>query len=224
MRCRELVSAEYAGFGCATVEIDMLKPLVLVAATAVALSAGFTGSAQASLIKIVTINFDELAVEDVVTTQFPGVTFANTVVSSFGVETSPPNSIQAIDGGTVPMIGTALVATFSSAAIAVSLQGLNVGGNGIRIDAYDAPVGGSLVAFDEFIGTGFGTGTSHLLSVSDWDIFRVEFYQPLDVTFNGVVWDDFTFVTEVLEPGTLGLFGAGLLGLGLARRKKVTRR
>ena len=68
MRCRELVSVEYAGFGCATVEIDMLKPLVLVAATAVALSAGLSGSAQASLITTVTINFDELAVEDPVTT------------------------------------------------------------------------------------------------------------------------------------------------------------
>lgn len=205
----------------------MFKSLTLAAAAAVALSGGFSGTAQATYMSVnspITINFDDLANDVAVTNQYPGISFANTETFAFSGTTSLPNAIQAINGGTIPRVGTALVATFSTAVELVELQGIDVGGNGIRIDAYDAAAGGNLLAFDSFIGTGDGAGVNHRLSVYAPGIQRVEFYQPLTTAFEGVVWDDFTFKTAaaVAEPGALTLFGLGLVGFVIARRRKFT--
>ena len=204
----------------------MFKYLTMAAAAAVVFSAGFSGTAQATYICVnppITINFDDLGDRVAVTDQYPGVTFANTETFAFSGTTSLPNAIQAIDGGTVPSIDRPLVATFSRAADLVRLQGIDVGENGIRIDAYDAAVGGNLLAFDSFIGTGPGGGVNHLLSVSAPGIFRVEFYQPLSPHLEGVLWDDFTFRTAAVpEPSALALLGFGLLAFGIARRRKFT--
>lgn len=196
-----------------------MKSKFLAAAFAVGLLAGISGTAQAIP---VTIGFDGLAPGVDVTNQFAGVTFAN-IRTTVNVNTSPPNSILSISALFEPKIGTALVATFSSAASMVSLQGISVGLNGIRIDAYDAAVGGNVIDFDEFIGAGTGSGVNHLLSVAAAGILRVEWYQPLTAGLDAVLWDDFTFdsTATVSEPGTLAVLGLGLLGLGIARRKRA---
>jgi hypothetical protein len=201
-------------------EIELPKSKILAAATTVALLISIGTPAQALPILI---NFDGLSTGVAVTNQFAGVTFSNTITAN-GNPVSSPNTIKAISSGFQPKVGSPLIATFSSAATSVSIVGSNVGGSGIRIDAYDAVTGGSIIGFDSFIGTGLGSGVTSLLSVSTSGIFRVEFYQPL-TTGEGVEWDDFTYEpasasASASEPATLAIFGLGLAGLGLMRRRK----
>ncbi|MCC9603828.1 PEP-CTERM sorting domain-containing protein [Stieleria sp. JC731] len=116
------------------------------------------------------------------------------------------------------------MATFDAPTSFVSVLGLDVGANGIRIDAYDSMVGGAIIATDTFIGTSLGVGTNATLSLSSANILRVEFYQPFSVAGDGVVWDNFSFGTmttqSVPEPTSFAIFGIGALGLAGGRRRR----
>ena len=72
--------------------------------------------------------------------------------------------IRSISDAQFPPITNPLVATFSFAVTDISFMALDVGAAGPRINAYDAAVGGSLVAFDEEFGTGIGFYNHVLLS------------------------------------------------------------
>jgi hypothetical protein len=100
----------------------------------------------------------------------------------------------------------------------VSISGIDVGFNGVRIDAYDAVVGGNLIASDTYIGTSPGGNTltpadTHVLQVNVAGIRRFELYEPLSANdFDGVTFDNLTFDLEpVPEPAT---WVAGVLGIG----------
>jgi hypothetical protein len=156
-----------------------------------------------------------------------GVTFSNADFSTFG----------SLPGGTPPIaitsgVGTffqfpdRIVAVFNAPVDLASIDVLDLGGNGFRVDAYDAAVGGALVDVDQQFGVGAGVGNFATLSVSGASIFRLEFYQVLNTFGDGVALDNFQFqLAAVPEPASMlawGLLtGVGLVGYRL-RRRKVT--
>ena len=116
-----------------------------------------------------------------------------------------------------------IMVIFNTPAVLVSLQGIDVGINGMQIDAYNAQSGGSLVDSDQVIGppTAFFNPT---LSLTGSSILRVEIYQPLLLTGDGVLFDDLFFQSApvfqpVPEPSSALLWGAGLIGLGVGARR-----
>jgi len=127
-------------------------------------------------------------------------------------------SVQSTSGSLIPP-ASAIVATFDEPQRMVSITGLDVGINGIRLDAFDSTSGGALVATDQFIGSGVGIGVFSTISVSAPTIVRVEFYQPQSVTVDGVLFDDLNF-QQAPEPSSLIVMGMGLMALAKVLRRK----
>jgi PEP-CTERM motif len=116
-----------------------------------------------------------------------------------------------------------IVATFASAVSSVSIVAADIGGDGARLAAFDALVGGNLLATADFFGVGAGVGTFSTLSVSAAGIRRIELYQPLNVmgAGDGLIWDNLTFETQAVpEPTTSALLGLGLLATAARRRRR----
>ncbi len=180
---------------------------------------GMAGTANAVPM---TIDFDGLAGGVSVTNQFAGVTFSNAVTLS-DLSSSPLISIISISSAFTPKSVDPIIVTFSTAAAMVSVLVNDLGENGVRIDAYDAAVGGNLIDFDSLFGVSSGVGNNNqLISVASLNIFRVELYQPFDLSPDGITFDDFTF--DIPEPSTLALFATGLAllaFLGWRRRGSV---
>ena len=127
-----------------------------------------------------------------------------------------------------PKVGNPIVALFDSPLISASIRGLNVGANGARVDAYNALVGGSLVAFQEMFGISQGIDNHPLLSVAGAGIRRLEFYQPATALGEGLLFDNLTFTvaavqTTVPEPGSLALVASGVLVLVTVRARRARR-
>jgi len=196
----------------------------MVAGCCIALLTGISENAQSAPI---TIDFDGLADGVAVTNQFSGVTFSNTTnVNASSFATSSPNIIISTSGSYFPLQADAIFAVFTTGATTVSVNGIDVGARGVRIDAYDAAVGGSLLDFDSFTGVGVGSGSNPLLSVSGAGILRVELYGLNPDPDDGIGFDDFTFdttaaVAAASEPPTLALLGLGFAGLGAMRRRRA---
>jgi hypothetical protein len=112
-----------------------------------------------------------------------------------------------------------IVATFDAPQQMVGVRVLDVGANGARIVAYDAVAGGNVIGSDEFFGPDVGVGWFADIAVDQPAIRRVEFYQPLYVASDGVVWDDFTFQesgnSTVPEPAAFVVWSL-LGGIGVA--------
>lgn len=124
------------------------------------------------------------------------------------------------DGGSLqPKSTNPIVVTFDMTISTASIIANSVNGNGARIVAYDQVSGGSQVDFAEHIGTSGNAGPSAnvLLSVSGASIRRLEFFQPLSVESEGVLFDNLSFDT-VPEPSS-ALLGA-LAGLAIASRRR----
>ncbi|MBH8553135.1 PEP-CTERM sorting domain-containing protein [Nostocaceae cyanobacterium CENA357] len=153
-----------------------------------------------------------------------GVTFYN---ASFSSNFELPGSsgllgFNATNGVYQPTSLTPIIGFFSQAQNFVSIRGIDVGANGIRLDALDAD--GNLLTFDEFFGTGLGVGIFHDLSVTGDKIRSFRLYQPQNLIGDGVVFDNLTFTaqpTAVLEP-TAVPEPATVLGLLMASAFGVT--
>lgn len=160
-----------------------------------------------------------------------GVTFSgNTQWSNFA---STDEAAAGVDGlkitdftGTFyqPKIDSPLVATFNTPISTFSIRGVNVGANGIRVEAYDSEVGGNLVAFDQVIGVGEGTANHPLITLPlgpSASVRRIVMYQPLSVMTEGVLFDNMSFKQVLVpEPATLAYLILSLLGVFALRRKR----
>jgi hypothetical protein len=174
------------------------------------------------------INFDDGSPGNIVGNFYSsqGVTFSNAAwTNNFGL----PGSSGSL-GIIVPFtyqwgISNPLVATFSSNVTDVRVDGIDVGGNGLQIDAYDALSGGTLISSNSVFGSTAGVGQFFSLAASGASIKRVEIFQVQNVFGDGILLDNFQFstiATSVPEPATFALMGLGFAGLNYRRRKSST--
>ena len=107
----------------------------------------------------------------------------------------------------------AIVATFSTPVSEVQILAGDVGRSHARINAYDALVGGSLVDFDELLGSGSGTGNFGALMVAAESIRRIELFQPAvppgTTNGDGLWFDDLSFQTVDCSNPSLDIDGNG---------------
>lgn len=156
----------------------------------------------------VTLNFDDGVNGNAIGSAYSsfGITFAN---AQWGYLNQLPNmGVYSISGGLQPTAATAIVATFATPVSFVSVEGIDAGENGIRIDAYNAVSDGSLIGSDQAFGIGNGTTNPIVISVSAPSIYRIEFYQPQNIGGDNVGFDNLTF-SSVPEPCTSALFALG---------------
>jgi hypothetical protein len=184
------------------------------------------GWAEAASAAPVTIDFDSGTDGALVGATFSGlgVTFSNAqFTSNFGLPGSSGALAIRAPGTFEFGSGNAIVATFTSLVSFVSIVGIDVGVDGLTIQAFDA--GNNLIDSESAFGTGVGVGQFFTLSVSDPIIASVAMFQPFAGTSgDGIVIDDFTFDTAVAavpEPASIVLLGAGLAGLGFLRRRRA---
>ena len=181
-----------------------------------------------------TIDFDDGSQGDSVGNQYSvlGITFGNAkFVSTYGLPgSSGLIGIASESTGYNFDIANAVVANFSTGFTSVSITGIDIGGNGLRMDAYDNL--GTLVGSDDWDGgTGEGTGEFQTLTISDPLIFQIVIYQLRQDTLiewegvltpEGVILDNLVFETSAVPvPTTAFVFIVGLLGLtGIVRYQR----
>jgi hypothetical protein len=105
----------------------------------------------------------------------------------------------------------------------VAITGIDLGAAGLRIDAYDAAIGGTLVAFDTAFGIGLGIGNFAQVSTTSASIFRVEMYQVTPgLGGDGLALDNFIFSPSGVPDtaSTFPLLLAALAGLMVTRRSR----
>jgi hypothetical protein len=168
----------------------------------------------------VTIDFDNLSFLDIVTTQYPEVTFSadpgfetqvGTPSSSFG--TSPPNfSCSAALGGGFPKCENETILTFTNPVNNLTFKSVGIDNAGVvaRVDIFTP----NLVITQDI------TKTPQLIDLSAYsDVSKVRLYDINDN--NGIGWDDFTF-DVVPEPASASLLAAGVIGRITQRKRRAS--
>jgi len=148
-------------------------------------------SANATL---VTIDFDDLSSGITVGSNYSGlgVTFVDAVTSSNGSLPggTTPTSIMHSSSAYGPQPSNPIEAIFNSLVSSVSLTGLDVGGDGFILSAYDAISGGNLLTASQIFGSGYGIGQFFTLNVSAAGIQRVEFSQLTNTHGDGIAFEN----------------------------------
>lgn len=188
------------------------------------------------------IDFESTAPGTVIDTLFAGITFGAFGPSLAGTGPTPPalGSLPIVDGTVVVanLTGSNLGAvssspgdgnrgilmTFDSFIASLSLIGADGGGSetaddeDVRLTAFDAA--GAVIATNLFAPPLPGGPDLVSASIAAVDIKHVAFTFGDSLGFFGISELEFTALS-VPEPGTLSLFGFGLAGLGLIRRRKA---
>lgn len=154
-------------------------------------SVTFAANAQATL-----IDFEDgtsgTSVGSFYTAQ--GVEFSNAQwITNTLAGMSGSMGIRSTSGGYTFFQPDAVVITFPAGVPNVSIVGIDVGENGLRMDAYDAAVGGSLLDSDEAYGTAVGVGQYFAVETAGTLIYRVELYQIVNTAGDGILLDDLQF-------------------------------
>lgn len=189
-----------------------------------------------ALAQTVTLNFDDGTAGSLVGGHYSaqGITFQDARWVNMGSGLPGMSGTMGIyhaTGGFTWGPSTPVIATFAQPASSVSVDGIDVGIQGLVITAFDAPTGGTQVATQQVFGTGVGVGEFYTVTVTGANIRRVEVSQVTSPGGDGMLLDNFrvTFAAPaVVTPvPTLELGGlAGLVALimlGTALQRKRTR-
>lgn len=198
----------------------MKRFLVVLCVTC--LWAGAATTARATL-----IDFDDGTAGSPVGSYYTGVVFGNAKwTSNLGM----PGGSGALGVGPIVyddwqyhwLEPHAIIATFGVPTSDVSVVGLDVGWNGLTLNAYDSAVGGTLIGSSTVFGvTELGVGEFYTVGVSVPGIMRVEMFQPVDAYGDGIILDDFAYEAApvIPVPPSLVLLVPGLAGIGAIRRR-----
>lgn len=175
---------------------------------------------------VVTLNFDDLAHGEFVASNYAaqGVTFANAKALDLPLTgSSAPNVIFHATSGINPQPADPLRFVFSSDVSEVSIDALDAGEDGARLEAFDG--GGALLGFFQYIGIGSGGQNVSSLGVNAAGIRRIDLFQPIQSPTGageGLVFDNLRFViaSPVPEPATSALVLAGLAAVGWASARR----
>lgn len=174
-----------------------------------------------------TVTFDDGTASTAVGNFYSGLTFsANTVwANNFSLAGSTPTlGIGSSAGSSYYFYGsnTPITLSFATLASSVSIDAIDLGGNGMRIVGYDS--WGNSLGYSEAFGFNAGVGNYQTITFSAAGIASVAFYQPLFGTYgDGVVLDNLSYtVASVPEPETYAMLlaGLGLLSFTAKRRKQ----
>ena len=189
-----------------------------------------------ALAQTVTLNFDDGTADSLVGGHYSaqGITFQDARWVNMGSGFPGMSGTMGINhatGGYQWGPSTPVIATFAQPASSVSVDGIDVGVQGLVITAFDAPTGGTQVATQQVFGTSVGVGQFYTVTVTGANIRRVEISQVTTGSGDGMLLDNFrvTFAAPaVVTPvPTLELGGlAGLVALimlGTALQRKRTR-
>ena len=189
-----------------------------------------------ALAQTVTLNFDDGTAGSLVGGHYSaqGITFQDARWVNMGSGLPGMSGTMGINHATGSYEwgpSTPVIATFAQPASSVSVDGIDVGTQGLVITAFDAPTGGTQVATQQVFGTGVGIGQFYTVTVTGANIRRVEISQVTTGSGDGMLLDNFrvTFAAPaVVTPvPTLELGGlAGLVALimlGTALQRKRTR-
>ena len=188
-----------------------------------------------ALAQTVTLNFDDGTADSLVGGHYSaqGITFQDASWASPGSVLpgmSGTMGIHHATGGYQWGPSTPVIATFAQPASSVSVDGIDVGTQGLVITAFDAPTGGTQVATQQVFGTGVGVGEFYTVTVTGANIRRVEISQVSASGGDGMLLDNFRVTfggpatvapVPTLEFGALaGLAGLMVLGTALHRRRQ----
>ena len=189
-----------------------------------------------ALAQTVTLNFDDGTADSLVGGHYSaqGITFQDARWVNMGSGFPGMSGTMGINHATGSYEwgpSTPVIATFAQPASSVSVDGIDVGTQGLVITAFDAPTGGTQVATQQVFGTDVGVGQFYTVTVTGANIRRVEISQVTTGSGDGMLLDNFrvTFAAPaVVTPvPTLELGGlAGLVALimlGTALQRKRTR-
>ena len=149
-----------------------------------------------ALAQTVTLNFDDGTAGSLVGGHYSaqGITFQDARWVNMGSGLPGMSGTMGIyhaTGGFTWGPSTPVIATFAQPASSVSVDGIDVGTQGLVITAFDAPTGGTQVATQQVFGTGVGVGEFYTVTVTGANIRRVEISQVTTGSGTGCCWTTF---------------------------------